>query len=277
MEKRVLFLAAVVLSAAGLAAAQEGELHGYIDVTYQTKYVWRGFDIFADKSAIQPSVNLDLYGTGFGVNVMAHRANSSDHENGERWDYMLYYCNKIYEGEQYATNYRLAGIYYNYPDQPTEGTSSAPNASLYEAHALLSWPAICPAGFVPSYVLVKLWPVDSGSFSGARSPFPGAGTASGWAHIFMLDYPMSIPGILPETPEQTLNWHSELVFNDGVGPAGQNVDHDWTNFTFGASTDFDLGNDFTMTPGLWYQVTMDKSANSDQDETWATLGVKYTF
>jgi hypothetical protein len=276
MKKKGILLAAVLLvSAVGLARAQEGELHGAIDVTWQSKYVWRGFDIYNDKSAIQPSIDLDLYGTGFGVNVMAHRANSDGHENGERWDYSLYYTNSLFGDESYATNYRLGWVYYNYPDQPTEGSLRAPNASLQEIHAILSWPKICPAGVIPSYCIVKMWPSDSGSFSGARAP--GGGTASGFAHIFMLDYGWTVPGILPDTPEQVLNLHTEFVYNDGVGPAGQNVDQDWSNAVFGISTDFDLGNDLTFTPGVYHQITMDKSVNPDQDETWVTLGVRYRF
>ncbi|MHC4679235.1 MAG: hypothetical protein ACYTEK_11100, partial [Planctomycetota bacterium] len=59
-------------------------------------------------------------------------------------------------------------------------------ADLQEAHAIISLPKICPFGTVPSYVLVKLWPSESGSLVGSRAP--GSGTASGFAHIFMLDY-----------------------------------------------------------------------------------------
>jgi hypothetical protein len=86
-----------------------------------------------------------------------------------------------------------------------------------------------------------------------------------------------MPGLTSETPEQILNFHTEFVYNDGVGPAGQNVDHDWSNIVFGISTDFDLGNNLTFTPGVYHQVTMDKSVNPDQDETWATLSMKYAF
>lgn len=276
MNRRVVLVSLVVLlGAAGLVKAQEGELHGVIDLTFQSKYIWRGFDIFRDKSAIQPSIDLDLYGTGFGINLMAHMANSGEFENGERWDYTLYYRNSLFEDEAYATAYRLAWVYYDYPDQPSEGSLTAPNASLYEMHAVMSWPKICPAGVVPSYCIVKLWPAESSSYSGARSP--STGTASGFAHIFMLDCPLTVPGLLPETPEQVLNLHTELVYNDGVGPAGQDVDQDWSNVVFGVSTDFDLGNDLTLTPGIYYQATMDSSVNDDKDETWVTLGVKYTF
>ena len=69
----------VVLGIVAYAQAQEGELHGSIGVTYQSKYIWRGFDIYDDKSAIEPFVDLDLYGTGWGISATGHRANASGH------------------------------------------------------------------------------------------------------------------------------------------------------------------------------------------------------
>ncbi|MHC4666057.1 MAG: hypothetical protein ACYS9T_08895 [Planctomycetota bacterium] len=280
MEKKVILLSVVILlGAVAFAQAQEGELHGVVDVTYQSKYIWRGFACFGSKSALQPSVDLDLYGTGFGINVMGHIPLSGGFVNLERYDYTLYYGNQVFEDEAYATNYRLGWMYYNYPDQPSKGSAPPPAcnqaAALQELHAVLSWPKVSGVeGLVPSYVIVKLWPSESGSYSGSRSVTTG--TASGFAHIFMLDYMMTMPGLLPETPEQPLRLHSELVFNDGVGPAGQDVDHDWSNLVFGASTDFDLGYNMFFTPGVYYQISMDSSVNDD-DELWATLGVSYRF
>jgi len=272
MRKGILLIAAILFGTAGFVQAQEGELHGVIDITYQSKYIWRGFDVYDDKSAIQPSIDLDLYGTGFGINIMAHRANSSGFENAERWDYTLYYQNSLFEGEAYQTNYRLGYVYYNYPDNSSHTTSSL---DLQEIHTIFSWPNICPIGVVPSYVLVKLWPSNSGTVVGSGSPT--GGTASGFAHIFMLDYPLAMPGLTSETPEQILNLHTELIYNDGVDPRGIGVDHDWSNIVFGISTDFDLGNNLTFVPGVYHQITMDKSVNPDKDETWATLSMKYAF
>ena len=278
MKKKTILMSVVVfLSAAGLAQAQQGELHGAVDLTYQSKYVWRGFDVYGDKSAIQPSIDLDLYGTGFGVSLMGHRANSGEFENSERWDYTLYYYNSLFEGETYVTNYRLDWVYYNYPDNSSHTTSSL---DLQEINTIFSWPKILPIeGLVPSYVLVKLWPSNSGTIVGARSPT--GGTASGWAHIFMLDYPLTVPGFLPETPEQVLNLHTELIYNDGVAPDGGGArgpaDHDWSNAVFGVSTDFDLGNNLSFTPGIYHQITMDDSINDDKDETWVALNVRYKF
>jgi hypothetical protein len=222
---------------------------------------------------MQPSLDLDLFGTGFGINVMSHRANSSGYEDWERWDYTLYYQNGVFQDEAYALMYRLGWVYYNYPDlSPPPGLS---DADLQELHAILSLPKAIPGGIVPSYVLVKLWPNSSGSMIGApRSD----GTASGFAHIFMLDYPLTVGGILPDTPEQVINLHAEAVYNDGVGPGGQNVDHDWTNAVFGISTGLDLSDEVVLTPGVYHQITMDSSVNGNKaNETWATLSLTYKF
>ena len=267
MKKSILLAAVVLFCTMGLARAQDSELHGSVDFTFQTEYVWRGFDFYDDKSAIQPSIDLDLFGTGLGVSLMGHRANPSGEEMKERWDYTLYYQNMLMPDETYALMYRLGWVYYNFPELRQS------DADLQEIHAVLSLPKMCSAGVVPSYVLVKLWPNSSRSWI---VPPSSPGTASGWAHIFMLDYPLTVGGIMPETPEQIINLHTELVYNDGVGPGGQEVDHDWSNIVFGASTGFDLSEDIVLTPGLYHQISMDDSVN-EENETWATLSLMYKF
>jgi len=275
-KEGILLVAMILFSTVVSSQAQEGELHGAVDLTYQSKYIWRGFDVYPDKSAIQPSIDLDLYGTGLGIRVEGHRANSSGFELSERWDYTLYYCNSLFEDETYATQYRLAWVYYNYPDHPEKGTMTEPWASLQEIQSILSWPKILPIeGLVPTYVRATSWPSKSGSFSGANSP--SRGTAAGSVHIFMLDYDLTTQGMLPDTPEQTLHLHSEVVYNDGVGPGGQNVDHDWSNAVFGISTGFGLADNVVLTPGVYHQMTMDSSVNDDKDETWLGLSMMYNF
>lgn len=277
MKRRAVFLASVILlSAVGLVRAQQGELHGLIDVTFQSRYIWRGFDMYGDKSAIQSAVDLDLFGTGFGISAMMHRANSSGYEDFERWDYTAYYYNRLFRDEPYVTTYRISWVYYNFPEWRHD------ELGLQEMNGIFSWPKIFSIkGLVPTYVAAKMWPSSSDSLvsrkrdlrTGARS----SGTASGWFHILMLDYGLPIKGLVPEIPEHKLNLHAELVYNDGVGPYGQNVDQDWSNAVFGISTDIDLGKDFTFTPALYHQIAMEEMVNPDGDETWVSLSVKYKF
>jgi len=280
MKLRILMGTVLLLTIGCVVQAQEGELHGSVDLTYLSKYIWRAFDVFGDKSAVQPSIDLDLFGTGLGVNVTGHRANASGFETSERWDYTLYYQNGLYQDEAYATMFRLGWTYFNYPDAPLDGMppGASGDIDLQEIHAIMSWPKICPAGVVPSYVLVKLWPSSSNSFVGDQNLFGTTpGTASGFAHIFMLDYALTTAGFLPDTPEQVLNLHSEVVFNDGVDPRGIGVDHDWSNAVFGVSTNFDLAENVILTPGVYHQITMDSSVNDDKDETWMGLSLTYKF
>ncbi|MCK4795498.1 MAG: hypothetical protein KAV87_67835 [Desulfobacteraceae bacterium] len=273
MKKGVLLGAVILLAALSVVQAQESELHGVIDATYTSKYIWRGFDIYDDHSAIHPLVDLDLFGTGFGVSVLGHRANAGSYELSERWDYTLYYQNQMFAGECYATNYRLGYVYYNYPDRSSHDLTDS--IDLQELHGIFSFPELLPIkGLVPTYVLVKLWPSNSGSIVGTHSP--GGGTASGFVHIFMLDYGVGIN--CPFTGEpRTLNLHAEAIYNDGVSPNGAtDVDHDWSNAFFGVSTVFDLSDTLTLTPAVYYQSSWDDSVNTE-DEVWAGLSMTYKF
>jgi len=268
MKKKGILLAAVILlSAVGLVQAQEGELGVTLDVTYLSKYIWRGFDCYGDRGAIQPSIDIDLYGTGFGVKVLSSRALGSGYEDKEELDITLYYYNSLFEGETYATNYRVGWVYYNFPDNPRKGSPTLMCGDMQEVFASLSWPEICPAGIVPSYTIVCMWPAV-GDSEGRNN--------GGWAHILGLGYDWTVPGLMPETPEQVLHLSLDLVYNDGVGPAGETVDHDWSNAVFGVSTGFELADNLTLTPGLYYQASMDDSVNTE-DEFWAGLSMKYKF
>ncbi len=261
MKKGILLAAVILLSTAGFAQAQE-ELSGTIDVTYLSAYMWRGFDKYPGahgEGAIQPSIDLDLYGTGFGLNVLWSRANTSGFENGEEVDLTLSYSSSCFDYETYATNYTVGWMYYNDPDMPTEW------ADRQEFFASLSWPDICPEGVVPSYTIIRHWASESGS---------PINDISGWMHIFGLGYDLPVEDLLPDLPEQILHLSLAMVYNEGMGAWG--VDHDWSHAVLGVSTDFDLGNDLTLTPGVYYQSSWEDSVNGS-DELWCSLSVSYPF
>jgi len=260
MKKLILLTAVILLSATTFVQAQD-ELTGTVDITYLSQYIWRGFEMYGSQSAIQPSLDLDLYGTGLGLSVFWSRANSSGYELWEELDLTLYYGNSLYEYETYATDYTVGWMYYYFPDGPDEDETVSDD--LQEFFVTLSWPEICPEGVVPSYTVIKMWASKSNS--------PSA-VVSGWLHVLGLGYDLPVEGLLPDTPEQILHLSAAMVYNDEVF----NSESDWSHAVFGVSTGFDLGNDCTLTPGVYYQSSWEDSVNTS-DELWCSVGVSYAF
>ncbi len=264
-KKGILLIAVILLSTAPLAQAQEGQLSGTIDVTYLSSYIWRGFEMYpGNDGAIQASIDMDFYGTGLGAKILSSKSPEPGNVNREEMDFTLYYGNSISEGETYATDFKIGWVYYNHPDEP------ARVRDMQELFAALSWPEICPAGIVPSYTIVCMWPSVSGS---------GVSTNGGWMHILGLGYDWTVSGLTPETPEQTIHLSVEAVYNDGAAPGAVGaivVDHDWSHAVLGVSTDFEVADNLTFTPGLHWQISMDNSVNT-QDEFWVGVGLSYKF
>ncbi len=274
---RQLAFLAVVLLATGAAVAQDwegdlvgaeakGDIHGMVGVTWDSQYIWRGFEVFGSQSATHVLGDVNLFDTGFGISAAGHYANGSGYVDATRWDYTLYYQNGLFAGESYATNYRVGWVLYDYTDTPSEW------ADLQEGHLVLSWPSILPVpGLCPSYVAAKTWP--SAGESSLRS-------ASGWYHIFMLDYGFTVQGILPDIPEHLIRLHGEVVYNDGTHPYQTFLDHGWSHALLGVSTDLEVGDNLTITPSLYYQMAMERGLeewNNDSDELWASVGLTYKF
>ncbi len=282
MKKGILLAAVILLSTAGFAQAQD-ELSGTVDLTYLSKYIWRGFALYDNQSAIQPSIDLDLYGTGLGLNVLWSRANSSGFENTEWVNLTLSYSSSCFEYETYATDYTVGWMYYNYPDQPPGGSpitnlaSRAQNSAMQEFFVSLSWPEISPEGVVPSYTIIKMWVSESDSEMNRYLRSLGSDGLGGYLHILGLSYDLPVEDLLPDFPEQILHLSAAMVYNDGVNAfRAYDVDHDWTHAVLGVSTDFDLGNDLTFTPGAYYQKAFEHT-DAFNDQIWCSLSVKYAF
>ena len=258
-KKAILLIAVILLSTAGLIQAQERNISGTFDVTYLSRYIWRGFDMYEDDhSAIQPSIDLDLYGTGLGIKILWSIANTSGFEDDEWLNYTLYYNNSLFQAQTYTTDYTVGWGYYNYPD-------SSPKASdLQEFFAAFSWPEICPAGVVPSYTVVLMWP--------SRSNSTFASDYGGWLHVFGLDYDITVPELVSEIPVRTIHLSTDLVYNDGVLGADSGFSH----MVFGLSTDLEIRNNLTFTPAAYYQSSWESSVNGE-NEFWVGLSMKYKF
>ncbi len=259
MKRISLFMTALVFSSCGVSQAQQAEptrLGVDLDATCVTQYLWRGYDLYDDHGAFQPSINMDLFGSGFSVNIWGSVPIGSGYEDLTELDYTLAYGTSLFAEETYALDIAANYIYFNYPKlnhmanvQEIGVSTSMPN--------LLS---ISDIAIVPSYYVGQLWPNSSGV----------SGVAGGF-HILGLSFDLPVPCPAGEEGQQVFSFFADMTYNDGAFAA----DHDWSHSTCGVSTSFAVG-PATVTPSLNYQVSMDDSVN-DEDELWAGVSMSIGF
>ena len=249
----------------------DGGLHGTLDATYVSRYIWRGYDAYAnDHSAIQPSLDLDLFGTGFGLTTWWSRANGSGFEKSEWLTITGYYRNRLFVDTSYVTNYKIGYTYFGYPDARWKGSGPGPASAsghAQEVFAMFQWPELFPCGLVPSYAAFAYWPSESKAFNRKNG---------GWAHVFGLGKDVMVDNLLGGADQQAIHLGFHAVYNDSVGPAGNTADHDWSHGVFSVSTDFQISENVRFTPGFHYQSSWDDSINPS-DEYWTSLSLSYSF
>lgn len=249
--------ALVILGMAGVANAVEtayGDLGIDVDATWVSKYIWRGFDLYDDKAAFQPSVNFDLFDSGWSFNVWYSVSGASGNVNGEEIDYTVSYSDSICEGQSWQTDYTASYVYYDFPDMASK------DADASEFNVAFSWPDVCPFGTVPSYTYIYMWTAKS---EGINRDMQGS------IHVFGLSKDLDV-ACLPNPV--TFGW--DLTYNDGTGPS--TVDHDWSHTVFGLSTSIDAPCGGTISPAIYYQISMDDSVNTE-DELWSGLSYTVSF
>ena len=254
MKKGILLIALILLSTPGLVEAQEDKLGVTLDLTYMSKWMSKGAEAYGQQGAFFKTIDLDLYGTGFGVKVTHRNATASGYVDKQRFDYRPYYKNRLFEGEPYATNYNLSVGYEHYP-----GLARNKANTTFEWIFAFSWPNILPKGLVPSYIAHYEYPAGSNyNYS----------YITGWVHRFKLGYDLNVS----EIPEP-LHLSSEIAYTDGLGGAA----HDWSYTTFGVSTKFKMSDNLSFIPGLYHQISMDDSVCKRDNVTYCKLSMKYKF
>ncbi|MBN1818787.1 MAG: hypothetical protein JW828_15605 [Sedimentisphaerales bacterium] len=263
MKKGVL-VGMLFVMLAGMATAQQtattDEMGVTVDLTWVSKYIWRGLDLGDNKAAFQPSVDFDLWGSGFSAKIwgtwLGGPTNGAETLNPtEKLEYSLTYVNRINEGDAWQTDYAVTYTYADYY------TTSSSDFDYQDLAASFAWPMVLGNGWVPHYTLAYSW-------SGRPGPTTGWLTtgAEGFVHMPGLDYNFN-------AYELPMIFSMNAVFNDGT--YSQAVDHDWAAIVWGLSTSFQCP--FTgakITPAIYYQTSMDDSVN-ENDEFWT--GLSYTM
>ena len=259
-------MTALIFSVCSVAWAQEedqAKLGIDLDATVVSKYIWRGYDLFDDHGALQPSVNVDLFGTGFSVNVWGSipLGTGSNNQGGginqwQEYDYTVAYGRSVFEDQPYALDFGINYIYYNFPKLNHMADTQEIGASV----ALPNLIKLGDIALVPSYYVGKLWPTSS-----------GVADVAGGFHTLALSCDLPVPCAVRKDAPQIFSFFTDITYNDGAFAA----DHDWSHATVGVSTGLEVG-PLTVTPALYYQISMDDSVN-DEDELWGGLSVSYSF
>ena len=69
MKKALFVTAIILLGPVAPAQAQQNDLSITLDFSYHTKWLSKGVEAYGQKGAFFSTVDLDFYGTGFGLNV----------------------------------------------------------------------------------------------------------------------------------------------------------------------------------------------------------------
>jgi len=244
---------------------EESSIGVDLDMSYFSKFMWRGYDVFDDHAVFQPSAGFDLFDTGFSVKVMESiPAGSGSNHHGDginemtRLDCAIAYGLSLFEEEAYAMDLSTNFIYYNFPKLNH-------TADIQELGAGVSMPNLLAIGdiaLVPAYYAGQVWPNSSGS-----------GMVAGGVHILSLSSAVEVPCPVHPEESQAFNLSVATVYNDGL--LSSDTDHDWSHVVFGVSTSLEI-EPVTVTPAINYQVSMDDSVN-DEDELWGGVSVAYSF
>lgn len=254
MNKKVLLIAVLLLSMAGAVQAEEGQLGVTLDLTYVSRWLSRGSEVYSEDGAFFETIALDLYGTGFGVAVTHHAATGGGWVDKSRYDYQVFYGNTLFDDKAYKTKYKVKWDYWNWYDRPKK------IGDVQVLTFAFSWPELLGGGLVPKYIAQYDYPAGSG-YNNRKS--------AGWIHLFGLGYKLNVPEL-----SEPLNLSAEISYRDGTG--GGTKDHDWSHATLGVSTKFKISENLSFVPGVYHQISMDDSV-CRRDITYCKLSMKYKF
>jgi hypothetical protein len=259
MKKGFLLCSLVLISTAGLAAAAEDEIGVTFDLTYLSKWVTKGASAYGQQGAFFEKITFDWWGSGFGSYVI-HRGVLRGNSNKERLDYGVFYKGTAFEDQSYMTKYKLRWAYEHYPNIARHRFKTT-NEWVFS----FVWPRILGGELIPKYTLFYEYP--------AGSKYTNH-DVTGFHHCFALNYDLTVPPIIPGMAEHVLTLGADISYRDGIG--GRAKDEDWSHSTLSVATNLKITDNITLTPGLYYQLSMDDSV-SPGDILYTTINMRYKF
>ena len=251
-----------IVSAAAVANADEvctPELKLDATIEYVQKYMWRGIDWQNNDTAIQMDLYLDLYDTGFYVDIWGSYAPDEEWEDYDETDLCIGYGCSFWEGKRYAIDVDGSYTYFYY--RRLERVDDSKEAGL-----TLKFPKLLPIG---QSCLVPY----TGFYYGWAMPLDDSDVV--WTKLGV-SYDFKVPVLLHGQEEQTVSVYAESFYNDGYESV--NLDSGWNHIAAGLSTTF-TWREIGFTPGINYQWDLGVTENNDyvEDEFWYSFAVSFSF
>lgn len=270
--KKMLFIMMILAACLTVTVSAADKMGVTVEATYMTKYIWHGFDLYDNKGAFLPSVNIDLGDSGFYTGVQYVSPIGGGNAYGvlplsdlERWVYWVGYANQAMVGENTQLDYDLSYTYFDLGTVRTgssfamlmPGKISGADLDMQELAFAVKMPNICPIGVYPRYKAIYMFE-PSGSEWGMW----------GFEHTFGMGYDFAVAD-MPMSAGIDFVYDDVEILND---------QHDWSRLVAGLSTEIQLGTG-KLVPGIYYQKAFDDEATGPMidDDFYATVSYSIDF
>ena len=254
-------VAAVLFTVPAVSRTEEQpkKLGVTFDLTYVSKWMSRGVEVWSEDGGFFETITLDLWGTGFKTAVIHRLATGSGWVNRQRMDYMLSYSGNAFDSTPSKIKYTVGYMYKNWYDKLANAAGKSMDIEMW--FLKYSFPELLGStGLVPYGITTYDQPAKSDDgFNSSHW--------DGWVHRFGLGYDLNIP----ELPSP-LHLSSDIAYTDGF----RATDHDWSFATFGISSKLKLSENMAFVPAVYQQISMDDSV-CDHNVTYCMLSMKYEF
>jgi hypothetical protein len=246
MLKKVMMTMLVAATAASgsVVMADAGDIG--VTAAVDSKYIWRGFDVFDDHGIYSANLNVDL-GSGFAFDLWSGAPIGSGNEDARENNYIVSYAGTCGAGETGQVDYGVNFIYYDFykVNSDSDGLEVGITLDLPNVFQLLG----SPVGL--SYALGHVWS-DDGNFGSGQYQNVALGSTIGTVDVSV----------------DLGHWRG-FAGNDG-GAIDGGASH--IGCTLGTALEV-AGHE--LSPYISYQHSLEDNVNADSDEVSGGISLSF--
>lgn len=247
--KSLAFALTVVLfvGTASTGGGEDKKIRTIFDATLMSQLMDNGEEYYGEEGGFLQSARIDLWGSGWGVEV-GHRAATSGFEAKERYDYKVGYGQVLFAGQVHKLRAGIAWVYQHH----NKGGHQYGDAREWSVN--LDWSNRVPGGWVLSYQLSA----EHGEGTGLSE--------ADYCHSFKVSRDLKIASL-----PNPLNFYVDAAYRDSLDGITA-----WTHSTVGVSTALRLTENISVVPALNHQVSLSDLLTKD-GVTYGSVSVQCLF